>query len=77
MNTKANRASLVSVSDTTAEMVLLLADIKELHAKAVSLLNDDAAEEAQKDALNAYHGFWQAQLLKMITNNIEANETEL
>ncbi len=83
MKTKTNRTSLVSVSDRTAEMVMLLADIKELHAKATSVLQDVAGqltseqEQAQKTALSDYYGFWQSQLFEMIKNSINETQTQL
>lgn len=78
-----NRASFVSVSDRTAEMVMLLADIKELHEKITSLLKDKNGklpkeqDEAQKTALAGYYGFWQTQLFEMIKDSINETQTQL
>lgn len=83
MKTKTNRTSLVSVSDRTAEMVMLLADIKELHAEAISVFQDAAGQltteqkQAQKTAFADYYGFWQSQLFEMIKISINETQTQL
>lgn len=82
-NMRTNRTSLVSVSDRTAEMVMLLADIKELHAKATSVFQNAAGkltseqEQAQKTVFADYYGFWQSQLFEMIKKSINDTQTEL
>ena len=83
MKTRPNRTALVSVSDKTAEMVMLLADMKEAQSKAVELLRKGSEEitpeqdnEAQA-VFNAYFDFWQAKLFQMIKNTLKETETQL
>lgn len=76
--------SLVSISDKTAEMVLLIADLKDLKAKFTALIADEDTEQqtmqlnkAHNTVFNALLAFYEEHLCNSIKRRIERGEIEI